>query len=91
MINLHGRCIKHTRNKDVAYVVTKAFDTGNTQLLKAFVINLGYKESWPLNVKIGMVIKNEDLVNWHYCKDVNKLCLRNAEWARIKHSLQVVK
>jgi hypothetical protein len=84
MFSLYGRCIKHNRNMDVCYVITKAFNTGKKHVLKAFVVNQGYVESYPLDVNIKLTIKLEDLKDWHYCKDVNAKCLRYAEWAQLK-------
>jgi len=84
MFSLYGRCIKHNRNMDICYVVTKAFNTGKKHVLKGFIVNMAYVESYALNQNFKMVIKHEDISDWHYCKDVDIKCLRYAEWSRIK-------
>lgn len=83
MISLFGRCIKHCRNMDICYVITKAYNTGKKHVLKGFVVNMGYVNSYPLSVDLKLTIKHEDLKDWHYCKDPDINCLRYGEWARI--------
>lgn len=83
MINLYGKCIRHERNMDLCYVVNKCFNTGKKYKLKVMVVNMAYVESYPLNIDLKFSIPLEDLNKWHYCKDVQEKCLRDAEWSRI--------
>lgn len=83
MDSLYGRCIKHKRNLDVCYVITRAFNTGKKHILKGFVVNMAYVESYPMSVDVKFTIKHEDIHDWHFCKDVNAKCLRYCEWARL--------
>jgi hypothetical protein len=84
MYSLFGKCIKHSRNMDICYVVTKAYNTGKKHVLKGFIVNMAYVESYPLNQNFKFSIKHEDISNWHYCKDADVKCLRYAEWSRLK-------
>jgi hypothetical protein len=81
--NLYGACIRHERNMDVCYVVTKSFNTGKKFKLKATVVNMGFKESYPLSIDIKFSINHNELSKWHYCEESNKKCLRYAEWSRL--------
>jgi hypothetical protein len=84
MKSLYGLCIRHERNMDVCYVVSKAFNTGQKHKLRVLVVNMAYVESYPLSINLKISIKNEDLSKWHYCKDADVKCLRYAEWGRLK-------
>lgn len=82
-MNLKNRIIKHTRNKDVCYDVLKCFDAGHKVKLKVEVLNMGYVESYRLNISINIVIMKEDYGNWHMCIEPSADCLRYVEWKRL--------
>lgn len=84
MRSLHDACIKHERNMDVCYVITNAFDTGSTHLLRGFAVNMGYTKSWVLpKGNVSFIIKHEDISKWHICEDTDVRCLRYSEWSRL--------
>lgn len=81
--NLRNKIIKHKRNMDICYLITKSYDPGHKLKLKVSVQNMGYKTSYIMGVGLNIEIKKEDLVNWHVCLEPNLQCLRYAEWKRL--------
>ena len=65
---------------DVCYLITKSFDAGHKVVLKATIINMGFKLSYPIGVDCKLKLKKDDFKNWDICSDSYAACLRYAEW-----------
>ena len=83
-MNLYNRIIKHQRNMDVAYLVERCFDAGHKLVLKVSVVNMGFNTTYPLAVNLKFDINKEDLCKWDVCEEPYKICIRYAEWSRLK-------
>jgi hypothetical protein len=82
-MNLRHKFIRHNRNMDICYLVNKVFDTGKKLKLSLIAFNMGYTETYRLNIQFKAVIFKEELKNWQLCLDSNAKCLRYSEWKQI--------
>lgn len=81
---LKNRIIKHDRNMDVCYNIIHSFDTGKKIKVKAYAVNMGYVESYYLNILLKFVIDKSDLDQWTQCSNIDVKCLRYSDWRKLK-------
>jgi hypothetical protein len=80
---LIGKIIRHKRAMDVAFDISKRFDTGpigRRFKLKGHWINMGFDESYVI-MPDKIEIQYEDLENWEYCLNPFEKCIRKSLWA----------
>jgi hypothetical protein len=83
-MTLFGAIIRHERNMDVCYDVVKCFDVGDRLKLKVQCVNMGYVNSYNLNILSKIEIDKKNIASWSECEDRNVKCLRYAKWSKLK-------
>lgn len=75
--------IKHEKYRDVAFRVTKCFDTGTKLKLKGWWINQGKEKSWPIVDTTIEIDKDRERHGWLIANDPEALCLRDTDWRKL--------
>lgn len=76
--------IKHKNHKDVCFCVFSiegSFGSNKKYKVEGVYYNLGFVNSYCMNVTDKITIKESQLNDWLICQDKEAKCLRYAKWA----------